>query len=109
MPNGKRLFDQVSHTIHVKHCSYRTEQTGMERIKCTLFHGRRHPKDMAVDEIQSFLPHLACEKNVATSTQDQALSVLLFLYGNPVKSLPLVWDASLPACAAVKVPAWIKR
>ncbi|MGC8857208.1 MAG: integron integrase, partial [Anaerolineae bacterium] len=43
-------------------------------------HNKRHPKDMGVAEIQAFITHLAVEKNVAASTQNQALSAILFLY-----------------------------
>ena len=45
-----------------------------------LFHDKRHPQDMGSAEVQAFLTHLAVEKNVAASTQNQALSALLFLY-----------------------------
>ncbi|HAV76675.1 MAG TPA: integron integrase [Anaerolineae bacterium] len=78
---GKKLLDQVSDAIRLKHYSYRTEQTYKEWIKrYILFHNKRHPKDMRVQEIQDFLSHLAAEKNVAASTQNQALSAILFLY-----------------------------
>lgn len=45
-----------------------------------LFHGKRHPQEMGVPEIEAFLTHLAVNQNVAASTQNQALSALLFLY-----------------------------
>lgn len=45
-----------------------------------MFHGKRHPKDMGVAEVEAFLSHLAVCGNVAASTQNQALSALLFLY-----------------------------
>jgi len=78
---GKKLLDQVSDAIRLKHYSYRTEQTYKDWIKrYILFHAKRHPKDMGVEEIQNFLSHLAAEKNVAASTQNQALSAILFLY-----------------------------
>ena len=47
-----------------------------------LFHGKRHPSTMAVEEVNLFLTHLASERNVAASTQNQALCALLFLYGS---------------------------
>jgi hypothetical protein len=74
VPKDTGLLEQVSHAIRLNHYSYRTEQTYKERIKYTLFHVKPHPKDMSVDEIRSFLSHLASEKNVATSTQNQATS-----------------------------------
>ena len=61
--------------------STRTEQTYIEWIKrYILFHKKRHPKDMAGPEIEAFITHLAVERNVAASTQNQALSAVLFLY-----------------------------
>ncbi|MDL1945111.1 integron integrase [Chloroflexi bacterium CFX2] len=77
----RKLMDQVSDAIRLKHYSYRTEQTYKDWIKrYILFHNKRHPKDMGIPEIQAFLSHLAVEKNVAASTQNQALSAILFLY-----------------------------
>ena len=45
-----------------------------------MFHNKRHPKEIGVPEIEAFLSHLAVEGNVSASTQNQALSALLFLY-----------------------------
>jgi integron integrase len=74
-------MDQVSDAIRTKHYSGRTEQTYKDWIKrYILFHNKRHPKDMGAAEIQAFITHLATEKNVAASTQNQALSAILFLY-----------------------------
>jgi integron integrase len=47
-----------------------------------LFHGKRHPKEMAEDEVTAFLTHLATKRRVSAATQNQALSALLFLYRN---------------------------
>jgi len=85
----KKLLDQVSEILRLKHYSYRTEQAYREWIKrFILFHNKRHPKEMGVPEIQQFLAHLAIEKNVAASTQNQALSAILFLYRH-VLQIPL--------------------
>jgi site-specific recombinase XerD len=76
----KKLLDQVRDTIRLKHDSYRTEQSYVAWIRrYSLFHNKRHPQEMAVPEITSFLTHLAKEQ-VAASTQNQALSALLCLY-----------------------------
>lgn len=76
-----KLLQLVSETIRTKHYSYRTEQTYIEWIKrYILYHGKRHPKDMGAAEIQAFITHLAVQKNVSASTQNQALSAILFLY-----------------------------
>ena len=68
-PQGKKILDQVSDAIRLKHYSFRTEQTYKEWIKrYILFHNKRHPLEMGPAEIQAFLSHLATEKNVAAST-----------------------------------------
>jgi integron integrase len=80
-PPPRKLLDQVSDAIRIKHYSYRTEQTYKDWIKrYILFHNKRHPKDMGAEEIQAFITHLAVEKKVSASTQNQALSAILFLY-----------------------------
>jgi len=78
---SRKLLDQVGDAARLKHYSYRTEQAYKDWIKrFILFHGKRHPKDRSAPEIQAFLTHLAVERNVSASTQNQALSALLFLY-----------------------------
>ena len=77
----KKLLDQVRDVIRLKHYSIRTEQAYVDWIKrYILFHNRRHPNEMGSQEIEAFLTYLAVERNVAASTQNQALSALLFLY-----------------------------
>ena len=77
----KKLLDQVRDAIRLKHYSLSTEKTYVAWIRrYILFHNKRHPKDMGVPEIQAFLTHLAVDQHVAASTQNQALSALLFLY-----------------------------
>lgn len=76
-----KLLDQVRNALRVKHYAYRTEESYVQWIRrYILFHNKRHPKEMAEPEVQAFLTHLAVEGNVAASTQNQALSALLFLY-----------------------------
>jgi integron integrase len=83
MPEPKKLLDQVRDVLRIKHYSYRTEQTYVDWIKrYIIFHKKRHPKDMGAAEIEAFLAYLAQERHVAASTQNQALSALLFLYKN---------------------------
>ena len=90
-----RLFDQVRERLRVKHYSLRTEQTYLQWIKrFILFHGKRHPKDMGAPEVEAFLSDLATDKNVAASTQNQALSALLFLY-RQVLEIELPWLENL--------------
>jgi len=81
-----KLLEQVREVIRVRHYSLRTEETYLRWTKrFILFHGKRHPREMGVQEVQQFLSHLAVEGRVAASTQSQALSALLFLYQQVLK------------------------
>ena len=81
-----KLLDQVRNAIRVKHYSIRTEEAYVDWIRrFILFHGKRHPREMAEEEMAQFLSYLAREGNVAASTQNQALSALLFLYKEVLK------------------------
>ena len=76
-----RILDQVRDRIRTKHYSIRTEETYIGWIKrFILFHDKRHPAEMAEKEITAFLTHLAVNRKVAASTQNQALSAIVFLY-----------------------------
>lgn len=80
-PSERKLLDVVRDAIRLKHYSIRTEEAYVNWIRrFILFHDKRHPKDMGGPEIEAFLTHLAVEGHVAASTQNQALSALLFLY-----------------------------
>ncbi len=77
----KKLLDQLSDTLRAKHYSYRTEETYLDWVRrYILFHHKKHPSQMGADQIRAFIVHLATERNVAASTQNQALSAILFLY-----------------------------
>jgi integron integrase len=82
----KKLLDRVRDAIRVKHYSIRTERAYVGWIKrYIIFHGVRHPQEMGAAEIEAFLTHLAVKRHVAASTQNQALSALLFLYQQVLK------------------------
>jgi integron integrase len=84
--NKPKLLDQVRDVIRRKHFSIRTEQSYVDWIRrFILFHNKRHPRDMAEIEVTEFLTHLARDGRVAASTQNQALSALLFLYKDVLK------------------------
>jgi integron integrase len=84
--NKPKLLDQVRDVIRRKHYSLRTEQSYTDWIRrFILFHNKRHPREMAETEVTEFLTHLARDGNVAASTQNQALSALLFLYKEVLK------------------------
>ena len=81
-----KLLDQVRDTIRRKHYSIRTEQSYIDWIRrFILFHRKRHPSEMREAEVNGFLTHLARDGGVAASTQNQALSALLFLYKEVLK------------------------
>lgn len=71
----KKLLEQVSDSIRLKQYSRRTEQAYINWSKqYILFHDKKHPAEMGAAEVEQFLPHLAVEKNVVASTQNQALN-----------------------------------
>ena len=81
-PHPPKLLDRVRAACRVRHMSIRTEDAYHDWIERFIrFHGIRHPDAMAEPEVNAFLTHLAVERNVAASTQNQALAALLFLYG----------------------------
>ncbi len=76
-----KLLDQVRHALLAHHYSLKTCEAYVTWIKKFIFfHDKRHPAEMAETEINAFLTYLAVEQNVSASTQNQALSALLFLY-----------------------------
>src|SRR5436190_563452 len=76
-----RLLEQVRAEIRARHYSRRTEDAYVHWIRrFIVFHGRRHPRELGAPEISAFLRWLALEQHVAASTQNQALSGVLFLY-----------------------------
>ncbi|MBW2642306.1 MAG: phage integrase N-terminal SAM-like domain-containing protein, partial [Deltaproteobacteria bacterium] len=79
----EKLLDLAREILRRKHYSIRTEETYVGWIKRYIyFHNKQHPKDMGVPEIEEFLTHLAVDRNVSPSTQNQAFNALLFLYRN---------------------------
>jgi hypothetical protein len=75
-----RLLDRVRQAIGTRHYSRRTEKAYVHWIKrYAFFHGKRHPAEMGAAEVSAFLTSLAVHGKVAASTQNQALSALLFL------------------------------
>jgi site-specific recombinase XerD len=86
-PRNPRLLDEVRTVIRLKHYSIRTEQAYIHWIRrFILYHQKRHPREMAETEVVDFLSHLARDGKVAASTQNQALSALLFLYKEVLKT-----------------------
>jgi len=81
VPQRPKLLDQLREALRSRHYSRRTEQAYVMWVKRFIFfHNVHHPAKMAETEINAFLTHLAIKKKVSASTQNQALSALLFIY-----------------------------
>jgi integron integrase len=110
-----RLLDRVRVAVRSRHYSLRTEEAYVAWVKrFILYHGKRHPAEMGEIEINAFLSDLAIRRKVAASTQNQALSALLFLYGailnKPQPSLEGVVRARRPVhLPTVMTRAEVKR
>ena len=86
-----KLLDRVRERLRFKHYSIRTEESYVHWIKrFILFHHKRHPAEMGAAEIEAFLTHLAVDRYVTASTQNLALSAILFLY-KEVLGVELPW------------------
>jgi len=93
---GKKLLDQYSETLRNRHYSLRTEKTYISWVRqYILYHQKRHPREMSVAEINDFITYLVNQKTVAASTQNQAISAILFLYRN-VLNIQLDETALIP-------------
>ena len=81
-----KLINQVREVIRRKHYSIRTEQTYVDWIRRYIyFHDKQHPRHLTEQHINAFLTHLAVNRKVAASTQNQALCALVFLYREVLK------------------------
>jgi integron integrase len=86
-----RLLEQVRERVRYLHYSLSTEKAYIYWVRWFVrFHHLRHPRDMGAAEAKAFLTMLATERKVASSTHNQALSALLFLY-REVLDLELPW------------------
>lgn len=75
------LIQRYREELEVRHYAHRTVTTYEQWLRRFLrFHRLRHPREMGSKEVNAFLTHLAVELQVSASTQNQALSALLFLY-----------------------------
>ncbi len=93
--SAPRLLDQVRQAARTRHLSLRTERAYVGWIvRFVRHHEKRHPREMGTSEVRGFLSHLATDRNVSASTQNQALAALLFLYRD-------VLDISLPPLGTV--------
>jgi integron integrase len=75
------LLSRLRQALRVRHYAIRTERAYVDWVKRFIrFHGMRHPDELGASEIGAFLNWLANERDVAASTQNQALNALVFLY-----------------------------
>ncbi len=90
-----RLLDRVRERLRYRHYGYRTEQAYVAWVRQFIrFHGLRHPLELGGPEVEQFLNSLANERQVSASTQNQALSALLFLYGQGL-GMELPWMGAI--------------
>ncbi len=105
-----RLLDTVREAVRVRHYSRRTEKAYVRWIRQFVkFHHMRHPRDMGQKEVTAFLTHLAVVRKVSASTQNQALSALVFMYRH-VLGHELPWlDDLVRAKRRRKIPVVLSR
>lgn len=105
-----RLLDRVRATLRLRHYSLRTEEAYVAWMRRYIFfHGKRHPAEMGAPELTAFLTSLAVNGRVAASTQNQALSALLFLY-REVLELDVPWlDGVVRAKRPQRLPVVLTR
>ena len=104
------LLDQLREQIRVRHYSIRTEDVYVKWVRDYVrFHGLRHPSELGAAEVEQFLSHLAVRRQVSASTQNQALSALLFLYKH-VLHIELPWlDDVVRAKRPERLPVVLTR
>jgi integron integrase len=98
-----RMLDQVRERTRYLHYSLRTEKAYLYWIRFFIrWHAMKHPRDMGGPEVEAFLTMLATQRHVSSSTHNQALSAVLFLY-REVLGIELRWMKSL------KRPSYTRR
>jgi integron integrase len=104
------LLDRVREVCRLRHFSPRTEKAYVGWIRRFLrFHRMRHPRDMGAPDVEAFLSSLARQGGVAASTQNQALSGLLFLYKDVLGvALPSI-EGIVRAIRPVRMPVVLSR
>ena len=105
-----KLLDQVRAIMRFRHYSYQTEKRYVYWMRqYFFFHNLRHPLEMGGNEIEAYLTYLAVDRKVSASTQNQALSALLFLYREVLK-IDLPWlENFTPAKHSEHVPVVLTK
>ncbi len=101
VPRPTKLLERMRTLMRLRHYSYRTEQAYLVWARRYIYyHGKRHPEVVGKEGVVAFLTHLAVDRDVAASTQNQAFSALLFLYrdvlGIPLDDVRRVVRAKVP-------------
>lgn len=105
-----KLLDQVRIKLRLLHYSIRTEEAYTQWIRRYInFHNQKHPKHMGLNEIENFLSYLTLSKNVAASTQNQALNALVFLYKNVLEIRFPKLDDVVRAKKPIKLPVVLTK
>ncbi len=87
------LFQVMREKMRVKHMSLTTEKNYIQWVRRFIaFHNGKHPRQMGATEITRFLSFLAMKRNVAASTQNQALNAIVFLYKIVLEIDPGIFD-----------------
>ncbi len=105
-----KLLDRVRDEIRARHYSPRTSRSYVGWIRRFIhFSGLRHPNELGSDDVRRYLTYLAVDRNVSPSTQNQALSALLFLYKRVLRiDLPWLNDV-VRAKRQEKIPVVLTR
>lgn len=105
----KKLLEQMAEKIKMKHYSRKTLRAYINWARrYILFHGKRHPREMGVTEIEQYLNYLANDVHIAGSTQNQCLYALLFLY-NEVLGIKIENIQSIRAKEGKRLPVVLNR
>ncbi|MGH7568718.1 MAG: integron integrase [Gemmatimonadales bacterium] len=104
------MLVRLRRAIRLRHYSRRTEEVYVGWVRRFVrFCGVRHPRELGPREVTRFLSSLAVDRRVSASTQNQALSALVFLYGE-VLGGPVGWlDALIRAKRPQRVPVVLTR
>lgn len=110
MADRRGLLEVVRERIRTRQLAFRTEQSYLQWIRrYVVFHDRRHPRDLGAPEVEQFLTHLAVDRKVSASTQNQAMQAVLFLYRH-VLDVDLPWLENVTRAARPKrLPVVLSR
>lgn len=109
-PGIDRLVLRMRDCLRARHYSRYTERAYVAwLLRFVLFHGNRRPDQLSALDVRSYLTHLAVVRNVGSSTQNQALSALLFFYAEVLQRKPVGLETLPRARYSRRVPAVLAR